>query len=344
MPGLRSSAKQYHEHCEKHRLWMIGALARVLAGLAHYQLNELSAAEDFLSSSETERLRMDYRSATWCRGYLVLTFAAANRWDDAENLVESLLDELRTRPNPLVSPFVEGLGAELALRQGRISRAIAWVKQCAPPPKRCETINLNFVAPYVRALLAQDTEESREEAGEILADRVADADLVRFNEPRIQFRILQALWHQQRGSESDTLQVLGEAVRIAQPGGALRIFADFGEEILPLLHRLDLDTEGVEYLGRIMQAMAPPSEEGGETKVLKNPIPAPGSLGETLSKREFEVLLHLSKRLSNNEIGEALFISPVTVKRHLSNIYEKLAVHGRKAAIAKAVGLGLLKG
>ena len=26
MPGLRSSARQYHEHCEKHRFWMIGAL------------------------------------------------------------------------------------------------------------------------------------------------------------------------------------------------------------------------------------------------------------------------------------------------------------------------------
>ena len=89
--------------------------------------------------------------------------------------------------------------------------------------------------------------------------------------------------------------------------------------------------------------MSPPSEETLAAEPIEVPIPSPGSLVETLSKREYEVLLLISQRLSNNEIGDKLFISVGTAKRHLSNIYDKLGVHGRKEAVAKALGLGLLK-
>ena len=63
---------------------------------------------------------------------------------------------------------------------------------------------------------------------------------------------------------------------------------------------------------------------------------------DTLSKRELEVLGLLAQHLTNKEIGEQLFISAATVKRHLHNIYEKLYVSGRREAIAKAKGLGIV--
>ena len=50
----------------------------------------------------------------------------------------------------------------------------------------------------------------------------------------------------------------------------------------------------------------------------------------------------MSERLSNKEIANSLNISPVTVKRHAANIYQKLGVHGRRHAVAKATGLGML--
>ena len=50
----------------------------------------------------------------------------------------------------------------------------------------------------------------------------------------------------------------------------------------------------------------------------------------------------LVERLTNKEIGEQLFISTATVKRHAHNIYEKLNVKGRHEAVTKAVGLGLI--
>ncbi|MBK8048009.1 MAG: hypothetical protein IPK16_13260 [Anaerolineales bacterium] len=52
--------------------------------------------------------------------------------------------------------------------------------------------------------------------------------------------------------------------------------------------------------------------------------------------------LLLERRLSNKEIGEILFISPLTVKRHTITIYQKLHVDNRRAAVAAARTLGLL--
>jgi DNA-binding NarL/FixJ family response regulator len=60
----------------------------------------------------------------------------------------------------------------------------------------------------------------------------------------------------------------------------------------------------------------------------------------TLTPRELEVLGMLVQGLTNKELADALFISPNTVKRHLKAVYEKLDVHTRAAAVAKAVSSG----
>jgi RNA polymerase sigma factor (sigma-70 family) len=57
---------------------------------------------------------------------------------------------------------------------------------------------------------------------------------------------------------------------------------------------------------------------------------------DTLTDREREVLDLLAQGLTNKEIAEKLVITPNTVKRHLKAVYEKLDVHTRSAATAKA--------
>ncbi len=58
----------------------------------------------------------------------------------------------------------------------------------------------------------------------------------------------------------------------------------------------------------------------------------------SLTDREHEVLDLLAQGLTNKEIAEKLFITTNTVKRHLKAIFEKLDVHTRSAATAKATG------
>lgn len=55
-----------------------------------------------------------------------------------------------------------------------------------------------------------------------------------------------------------------------------------------------------------------------------------------LSKRETEILEHLSKGLKYNNIANNLIISPATVRKHIENIYKKLQVHNKMEAVIKA--------
>jgi DNA-binding NarL/FixJ family response regulator len=60
-----------------------------------------------------------------------------------------------------------------------------------------------------------------------------------------------------------------------------------------------------------------------------------------LSAREVEVLRLLSAGLSNVEIAERLVLSPRTVNAHLTNIYTKLDVNTRSAAVRFALDHGI---
>jgi DNA-binding NarL/FixJ family response regulator len=62
---------------------------------------------------------------------------------------------------------------------------------------------------------------------------------------------------------------------------------------------------------------------------------------DILTAREREVVELLARGLTNKEIAAELFITTNTVKRHLKSIFEKLDVHTRSAAAAKAVGAGI---
>jgi DNA-binding CsgD family transcriptional regulator len=62
-----------------------------------------------------------------------------------------------------------------------------------------------------------------------------------------------------------------------------------------------------------------------------------------ISEREFEVLTLLAAGKSNKQIAQGLEVSPNTVKSHLANLFGKLEVTGRAAAILRARELGMIR-
>lgn len=62
-----------------------------------------------------------------------------------------------------------------------------------------------------------------------------------------------------------------------------------------------------------------------------------------LTPRETEVLAAAAQGMSNKEIARDLGISLHTVKFHLESLTRKLDAQGRTEAVAKAIGLGLLR-
>jgi DNA-binding CsgD family transcriptional regulator len=55
-----------------------------------------------------------------------------------------------------------------------------------------------------------------------------------------------------------------------------------------------------------------------------------------LTKRELEILTQTASGATNRQVAQRMFISEKTVGRHLANIYAKLGVSSRTAAVAWA--------
>lgn len=64
---------------------------------------------------------------------------------------------------------------------------------------------------------------------------------------------------------------------------------------------------------------------------------------EALTDREREILVLVARGLTNDEIGSDLFISPATVKTHLSRIMAKLDAHDRAQLVVRAYESGMVK-
>ena len=60
-----------------------------------------------------------------------------------------------------------------------------------------------------------------------------------------------------------------------------------------------------------------------------------------LSDRESEVLEALRQVMSNKEMAEVLFVSPETIKSHVSTVIGKLGVKDRTQAVISAIRAGM---
>jgi DNA-binding NarL/FixJ family response regulator len=125
---------------------------------------------------------------------------------------------------------------------------------------------------------------------------------------------------------SRTDEDLFNALRAGASGYLLK---DIDPERLPLALRGVL--EGEAALPRRLVALL--IEEFRERKRRRR-IPLVGRRGVELTDREWEVLELMKQGLETQEIAARLFISPVTVRTHVSAILKKLHVPTREAALA----------
>jgi LuxR family maltose regulon positive regulatory protein len=140
------------------------------------------------------------------------------------------------------------------------------------------------------------------------------------------------------GDKDKAVQVLAEALALAEPGGYIRIFLDEGALMAQLL--LEAASRGIkpDYVARLLAAF-----DAGKRKSEEKPdLPPHQTLIEPLSQRELEILKLIAQGLSNREIGERLFLALDTIKGHNRKIFDKLQVQSRTEAIVRAHELDLL--
>lgn len=140
---------------------------------------------------------------------------------------------------------------------------------------------------------------------------------------------------------------LAMLARMASPPLAARVQAEYARLLLNRARRED--RERARALRDAAIATARELGLGRVTRLVES-LPADGSLPATtartsppggLTAREAEVLALLAAGRTNQEIADALTVSPFTVARHITNLYGKIGARGRADATAYALRHGL---
>jgi LuxR family maltose regulon positive regulatory protein len=155
--------------------------------------------------------------------------------------------------------------------------------------------------------------------------------------------VLQAVAHHAHGEKDKSVQLLGDALALAEPGGFVRIFVDEGEPMAQLLSEAAAHGIMPDYVAKLLAVFEVEAQKN-EVKSYPPLASPPGvePLIDPLTPREREVLQLIAAGLTNPEIAAQLVIAVTTVKSHVKNIYGKLQVSNRFQAVARAKKLDLL--
>jgi LuxR family maltose regulon positive regulatory protein len=147
---------------------------------------------------------------------------------------------------------------------------------------------------------------------------------------QIEALALQALANWRRGERTGALTALERALRLAEPEGYLRLFADLGLPMARLLQEARSREIMPDYVATLLAGCGVPGR-------------MEATLPEPLTVREQEILGLIAAGLTNREIADQLVISAETIKTHTGNIYGKLGARSRTEAVARARALDMLR-
>ncbi len=198
--------------------------------------------------------------------------------------------------------------------------------------ERAQTDGLESLA-VPRALLLAGGSKQLVPAQSFLERALARAEADGRSGAAVEIRALQALLYQKLGDTPQALRSLSRALRDAEVEGFVRTFVDLGAPMLRLLQEVDSRSGTPAFAKALLDAF------DAELAMRATPDILP----EPLTGRELEVLQLLAAGMTNPEIGDMLYISSETVKKHAGSIYGKLDVHNRTAAAARARDLGLIE-
>ena len=241
------------------------------------------------------------------------------------------------------SPNVRPVAASMArvwVAQGRVGDALDWARERGLSAGD----DLSYLREFehvtlARVLLARQqhygangTHASLLEAVGLLERLRRAADEGERTGSVIEILVLQALAHQARGDLRAALAPLERALTLAEPEAYVRMFVGEGRPMAALLEQALKRGVVPAYVQHLLAAFGRAADR----------TPAEQHLVEPLSARELDVLRLLATDLDGPGISRELVVSLSTVRTHTRNIYAKLGVNDRRAAVRRAAELELL--
>lgn len=331
--SVQESENQFYSAAESYRraLQLAGDLSLAVVSEAHfglarifYQWNDFDAAEQHRQKSIQLACWLEniYRYITYEVFFVRMKLA---RKDVAgADAILARADELARRHNLRhLMPEVAAAQVLTLLYHGNLTAAV------------------NLTQTYELPISQARVHLARGEASAALAvlePLRRQAETKDWKDERLKVMILQAIALHAHGEKGKAVQLLGDALVLAEPGGFIRIFVDEGIPMVRLLSEAVACGIRQDHIGKLLSVFEAEMRKNED----KSYLPPVQPLIEPLSQRELEVLRFIAKGLSNREISERLFLALDTVKGHNRRIYDKLQVQRRTEAVARARELGLL--
>jgi len=236
---------------------------------------------------------------------------------------------------PLWRGRFERFQLDLWLAEGRLRTALSWVDDRLEKDAIGVQAEEEFVLLAAACTLVVDKDESTtHQALELLESVLEKAREEGRTGLTIEALAIQALAYGKVGDQISALTSLERALRLAEPEGYVRRFVDLGIPLARLLQEVQSRSVFPDYVSKLLAVFE--SSELDDVSSRK-------TLPEPLTEREKEVLELIAAGLTNPEIAEELVISTETVKKHASNIYDKLGVGNRTEAAVHARTLNMLE-
>ncbi|KRF34469.1 LuxR family transcriptional regulator [Nocardioides sp. Soil805] len=344
---LRSAARTYRaalDLADRHHRPVLRGRADMHVGLAarHLEADDLAAARQELARcrelGESAGLPQDaYR-------WRVVLAGICEAEGDVEGAVD-LLDEAERLYvgdfSPPVRP-VPAVRARTWARHGAVDAALDWAdrvglslddplsylrefehltlaKVLVADARHHEGGDLSLVVTFLDRLLEAATEGGR--GGSV-----------------VEIQVTRALALQQLGDDEGSVRALAAALGLAEPEGYVRTFLDEGVPMATLLAAVERRAPSA-YVRRLRSASspAPATQPVPRRSGSAHVVPV-----EPLSTRERDVLRLLDTELNGPEIARELVVSLNTVRTHTKNLYMKLGVTSRRAAVRRGRELDLL--
>jgi LuxR family maltose regulon positive regulatory protein len=319
--------------------------AHWLLGMVYYEWNNLDAAVYHFSVVIANQHLAHFWMVQDAMCGLALTYQAQGMSTQARDTAFALLELVQGQNNMRELMTAYAFCGRLGLLQNEVEEASQWLEMAGEQEVLGPMMFLED-PPITKArlLLAKGDGVSVEQGQALLTQLLQHVEFIHSTRKTIQVLALQAWAFDLQGRETEALDTLERALALARPGGFIRTFAEI-PSLARLLHELrkrrnvrqEVDGKLDAYLQHVLAAMSP----SAAFTMSKEDLMQQEGL-EQLTDREVQILYLLDKDLTNKEIARELVVTTGTVKVHTTNVYRKLSVNNRRAAVTLAKAIGFL--
>lgn len=312
----------------------------------YYERNDLIAAEQhLLKSKELGELNWLPKNPYRWRVAMAHLREIQGGVDDALGLLNEAERLYMSDFAPNIHPVL-ALKARVWIKQGELEKALNWASERKLTIEEDPSYLREFEQiTLVRVLLSQCQSDYLDSllnnATGYMERLLQAAEAGGRMGSVIEILILQALAYQMQKESSVALSALERALKLAEPEGYIRLFVNEGAAMETLLHIAAANKIMPDYINKLLSAFET-ERKGNGKKIHLSAAPDSKSQIEALSQRELDILRLFKTELSGPEISQELVIALSTVRTHTKSIYSKLNVNSRRAAVKRAIELGLI--